>query len=116
MGGFTYSISLDLGQAAYTPGPHSKPGNLPGPSQGCPTRLVNRPTPEGLEPRSRGHPVPLLACIPEGWGLSGELQTSLVLVVPGFPTDYLPAAPLSVNLSHLSMGLRSPGAGLPGQA
>ncbi|XP_073075603.1 uncharacterized protein [Manis javanica] len=54
--GFTYSISLHLGQAAYTPGPHYKPGNLPGPSQGCPTRLVNRPTPESVEPRSRGHP------------------------------------------------------------
>lgn len=30
--GFTYSISLDLGQAVYTPGPRSTPGNRPGPS------------------------------------------------------------------------------------
>ena len=114
--GFTYSTSLDLGQAAYTPGPRSKPGNLPGPSQGCPTRLADRPTPESLKPRSRGHRVPLLAHTPGDWGLSGEPQTSLVLVGPGFPTDYIPATPLSGNLSQLSMRLRSPSAGLPGQA
>ena len=79
-------------------------------------RVADRPTPEGLEPRPWGHPVLLIARTAGGWRLSGELRTSLILVVPGFPTDYIPAAPLSLNMSQLFMGLRSPKSGIPGHA
>ena len=100
----------------HLPGPCSKPGNLPGPSQGFPMRVSqDSPIPEGLESHSLGHPFPLLDRTPGVWGLSGELQTSLVLEVPGFPTDYIPADPLSVNMSQLSMGVRFPSARLPGR-
>ena len=45
---------------------HSKPGNLPGPSQGFPTRVADSPTPGGLDPHSLGAPCPSPCSYPRG--------------------------------------------------
>nr|XP_036868430.1 WAS/WASL-interacting protein family member 3-like [Manis javanica] len=56
-GGCIHLIHLPVpGAGCLHPGPRSKPGNLLGLFQGFPMRGTDRPTPEGLDPRSRGHP------------------------------------------------------------